>query len=67
MTRPMGVATLLFFAIASLCLCLGALIPAGLIAAGARIPVDQLVLGLAIAAPLIFVAWAVVEALRSAE
>jgi hypothetical protein len=63
----MRVATLLFFAIASLCLCLGAILPASLIAGAARLPIDQLVVGLTIAAPLTFIAWAVVEAIGSAE
>jgi hypothetical protein len=67
MRRPMRVATLLFFAIASLCLCLGAILPAGLIATAVRIPVDQLVVGLTIAAPLTFVGWAIVEALGPQE
>ncbi len=65
MTRPMRVATLLFFAIASLSLCLGALYGAGYAELATHLPIVELVLALAIAAPLTFLAWAVVEALHA--
>jgi hypothetical protein len=66
MTRPMRVATLLFFAIASLCLSLGAIVPAELATGAWHVPFDQVIESLTFVAPIIFVAWAIVEAVRGA-